>query len=122
MDMTSSLHLLRNALHIPDIEALVESQEHFRSRTPQGKMAILTTAKRMPQKSARLLDGGSVYWVIQNKIQARQAILDIEKEGDAGCRIYLDPQIIEVAPRAKRGSAINDWRYLQGWDRPKDLK
>ena len=79
--------------------------------------------RAIPKRIDELLDGGSLYWVIRRRIQVRQRILSIEKvedsDGRSHCRIFLDPDIIEVQRRGKR--PFQGWRYLESDDAPRDL-
>jgi len=79
--------------------------------------------RSVPKRVEELLDGGSLYWVIRRRIQVRQRILSIEKveesDGRSYCRIFMDPEIIEVQRRAKR--PFQGWRYLEADDAPRDL-
>lgn len=75
------------------------------------------------QADAILGAGGSIYWVIQGAIQARQQIAGFhELTGDDGirrCAILLDPDLIPVAKTRKR--PFQGWRYLTPADAPRDL-
>ncbi|GLK75351.1 lysophospholipase [Methylopila jiangsuensis] len=76
-----------------------------------------------PKRTAELLDGGSLYWVIKGAIQARQPLLDLRvQRGDDGierCAIILAPELIPVRPQPRR--PFQGWRYLPGADAPPDL-
>lgn len=121
--MTGSVHLLRTAYKIDDMRHLSDVQSSHRLQKRDGRDVVAMSTRRTPTRANELMDGGSVYWIIKNKIACRQEIIDIETvEVDADskrCFFYLDPTIHVVAPRAKR--AVQGWRYLEGWDRPKDL-
>ena len=121
--MTGALHILRTAVGIESLPQLYELQRHFEHATPSGHKSVVMTTRKRPSRCAELLDGGSVYWIIRHRVLCRQAILHMEDRDEPGetpaTIIYLSPQIIKVQPRNKR--AIQGWRYLQGWDRPKDI-
>lgn len=74
-----------------------------------------------PTRSAALLDGGSLYWVIAGQIAARQRLAGIDPhvrdDGTPACALRLDPQVIRVEPRPFR--PFQGWRYLA--DAPPDL-
>ncbi len=120
--MTASLHLLRTAVQIPDMHRLHEVQKNHQIATNEG-VTVVATTRRMPQRWEQLLDGGSIYWIIKHRIACRQEIRDIQqkddKAGGSYCQFLLNPQIIKVHPRPKR--AFQGWRYLEGWDAPKDI-
>ncbi len=84
---------------------------------------ILHTTRMVPKRSAELLDGGSLFWVIKGNIQARQKLLDIEEfkdsEGIKRCHLILDPEVILTHFQPKR--AFQGWRYLKYEDAPDDL-
>ena len=90
-----------------------------------GEPEVMDHVTRMfPRRRDELLDGGSLYWVIKRRIQARQSILDLDEvrgpDGIARCRIVLEPVIIptDTAPR----SAFQGWRYLKPEDAPRDAR
>lgn len=118
------VHLLRTAAGIKDLTELQAVQTHFRLRRHKswGEVMVLTT-RNTPKRAGELLDGGSVYWIVKNIIQARQPILDVEtikdQDGQRCCQILLDPKIIRVLPTAQR--AVQGWRYLEKQKSPKDI-
>jgi len=119
-----TIHLLRTAAGLKDLQELHSVQGHFRTRTVknQGKVVVVTT-RNTPKRSDDLLNGGSLYWIIKNAIQARQQILDIQTvidaDGEKSCQILLDPRIVRVLPVAQK--AVQGWRYLEGAKAPRDL-
>lgn len=76
-----------------------------------------------PRRRDELLDGGSLYWVIQGNIQIRQKILDIEQFNDAKgigrCRLVLGPDVVPTRWQPRR--PFQGWRYLKVEDAPPDL-
>ncbi len=75
-----------------------------------------------PKRAEELLDGGSLYWVIQGLVQVRQRIVgfdEVRVDDGAKCRISFDRKLIEteLAPR----KAFQGWRYLTEEDAPADL-
>ena len=120
------LHLLKlcvGADSIADLERWVE--ERVRERVSQGHPPRSRHITRMvPTRSAEILDGGSLYWVIKGQLAARQRILEIEPFVDADgigrCRLWLEPDVAPVSPRPMR--PFQGWRYLQEKDAPADLK
>ena len=119
--MTGSLNILRTAVQIKGMHHLYEVQKNLTTLTEYG-LGVISSTRRMPTRRAEILDGGSIYWVIKNKIQCRQAILGLDMIEESGerpfCQITLSPEIIRLHPRAKR--AMQGWRYLESWDAPKD--
>lgn len=82
------------------------------------------TTRMVPTRKDELLDGGSLYWVIKGKIQARQHLLDIRPfTDDAGikrCDLVLEPRLILTRYQPKR--PFQGWRYLKADDAPADVK
>ena len=78
----------------------------------------------MPRERDKLLDGGSLYWVVKGSIQCRQRIIDLRpvkgEDGISRCEIVLEPVIIRV--RSRRRGPFQGWRYLKGGDAPPDLQ
>jgi len=79
--------------------------------------------RMVPKRTAELLDGGSLYWVIRGEVMCRQRIRDVrpfrDKDGIGRCGIVLDPKVVLVTPRPYR--AFQGWRYLPVTDAPRDL-
>ena len=99
-------------------------QRRAKQRKREGGDARPMHVTRMtPRRAAELLEGGSIYWVIQRQIVARQRLVAIEpwqgKDGIPRCALVLDPKIVKVEPRPKR--PFQGWRYLTGEDAPPDL-
>lgn len=124
--MTSdSLHLIKLAVGIDDIGHLAAVQERRIAESlavgPVSRLFHVT--RNVPRRSAELLDGGSIYWVIKGRIRVRQRLLDIEDdvddEGRRFCRLMLNPERVETRPWPHR--AIQGWRYLPAESAPPDL-
>ena len=119
-----TIHLLRTAAGLKDLQELREIQAHFKTRSVRdlGQVVVVTT-RNNPKRSDDLLSGGSLYWIVKNAIQARQDILDIRRVTDADgqtlCQILLNPDIIRVLPVAQK--AVQGWRYLEAAKAPRDL-
>lgn len=114
------IHLIKLSVGTESVESLADWQAHA-GRQING---LHYHATRMwPRREAEVLDGSSIYWVIQGLIQCRQQIRALEPlEGADGvhrCAICLDPDIIRVAPSPRR--PFQGWRYLNPEDAPVDL-
>ena len=76
-----------------------------------------------PKRAEDILGGGSLYWVIKGQIGARQRIVGIEpfmdKDGIGRCRLWLDGEVVAVAPRPMR--AFQGWRYFEAKSAPQDI-
>jgi hypothetical protein len=79
--------------------------------------------RNTPRRAAEIVDGGSIYWVINRFLTARQRIVGIEdgkREDGTGCTdLLLDPTLIQVQARAVK--PFQGWRYLQASDAPADV-
>lgn len=85
--------------------------------------AVFHTTFQTPKRTADLLDGGSLYWVIKGLIQARQRLVGFDEgkkeDGSPCCLLLLDPEIIPVRPVPRR--PFQGWRYFDAADAPPDL-
>ncbi|HSK40312.1 MAG TPA: DUF1489 family protein, partial [Arenibaculum sp.] len=99
------LHLIRLAVGIRDIDHLASAQS-ARRHERDGVPVVHSFTKRMPRRPDEITDGGSLYWVIKGSVRCRQRVLGFEAaQGEGGepwCRLILDPELVEVLPRAKR--------------------
>ncbi len=115
------LNLVKLSVGTSSIDDLIAWQT---SRRAQGGDGLPRHVTRMwPKRADELLDGGSIYWVIQGVLQCRQRILRLDEvigqDGVRRCAIVLDPEIIRTATAQKR--PFQGWRYLPGADAPVDL-
>ncbi|MBO9426267.1 DUF1489 family protein [Labrenzia sp. R4_1] len=121
-----TLHLVKLCVGADSVESL---QAWIDFRVEQAHAAGLGahtthTTRMVPTRRDELLDGGSLYWVIKGKIQARQHLLDIRPfTDDAGvkrCDLVLEPRLILTQYQPKR--PFQGWRYLKAEDAPKDIR
>jgi hypothetical protein len=121
-----TLHLLKLCVGADSAESL---QAWIDFRVEQARNAGLPeetthTTRMVPTRKDELLDGGSLYWVIKGKIQARQHLLDIRPfTDDAGikrCDLVMEPRLILTRYQPKR--PFQGWRYLKVDDAPEDVK
>ena len=120
---TPPLNLMKLAVGIESPEHLAEVQKRRLSGARaggDGKLCHIT--RNTPRRSAELLSGGSIFWVIKGRIRVRQRLIDIEtdsdREGRRQCRLVLDPRLVAVA--AWRCRAFQGWRYLLPENTPPD--
>jgi hypothetical protein len=110
----SNLNISKVAVGCASLDALRARQEARRS----GGMVPIVT--RFRPKRADELIGGSIFWILQHRITARQTILGFaEREDDRRTIIQLDPELVPVRPQPKR--AHQGWRYLPPQDAPADM-
>ncbi|QFT31873.1 hypothetical protein FIV00_15375 [Labrenzia sp. THAF82] len=121
-----TLHLVKLCVGADSAESL---QAWIDYRVEQARLAgaeeVTTHTTRMvPTRKDELLDGGSLFWVIKGKIQARQHLLDIRPfTDDAGikrCNLVLEPRLILTQYRPKR--PFQGWRYLKMDEAPGDIR
>ena len=124
--MTSEpLHLIKLAVGIKDVAHLAGIQERRLSDSIAAGNGprLFHVTRNVPRRSAELLDGGSIYWVIRGRIRVRQRLLDVESdtdgEGRRYCRLMLAPELVETQQWPHR--AIQGWRYLPADAAPPDL-
>jgi hypothetical protein len=113
------LHLIKLAVGVRDLGHLAEIQAERAKAEPP----LRHRTRNSPKRGAEILDGGSIYWVINRAVLVRQRILDIRKDvwddGSACAGLVLDPVLVRVAARAMK--PFQGWRYLPAADAPPDL-
>jgi len=113
------LHLVKLCVGCRDIAHLAAFQKARREAT--GRNAHVT--RMVPRRAKEILDGGSLYWVINGMITVRQRIVAIEPfvddDGVKRCRLELDPELVPVRPVPRR--PFQGWRYLKDEDAPPDM-
>lgn len=116
-----SLNLLKTAAGLQEIDQLIDRQAGGRMEY-NGQNAVYAYTRYAPKRSAEIIEsGGSIYWILKNRIQVRQKILGFEMVQDPSgtwCKILVDPQLYLTVAKPKR--AIQGWRYMEGADVPKD--
>lgn len=113
------LHLIKLCVGVSELKEFEEwRREEQRARRPMQHVT-----RMFPKRSAEILKGGSIYWVIRGLISVRQRILNLEpitgRDGIQRCRIEFDSAYILVRPTPHR--AFQGWRYLKPSDAPPDL-
>ncbi len=110
----SLLHMSKVAVSCASIETL---KRRLEKRVRDGAVPVLT--RFMPKRAEELI-GGSLYWIVKQRIAARQTILGFDiRASDRKTIIRLDPELVPVRAMAKRGH--QGWRYLEAADAPPDL-
>jgi hypothetical protein len=110
-----SLHIIKLAVGIDTVPGLAARQAGL--PTP-----LRHRTRNFPRRAAEILDGGSLYWVINRIVSVRQRILDIEPgEREDGTRctdLLLDPSLVPVQPQFRK--PFQGWRYLPAAEAPAD--
>ena len=120
------LHLIKLSVGIDDNDHLMAVQDARRQQAQNMGLGdkLWHQTRHMPRRSAELLNGGSIYWVIKRFIRARQRIISIERqtneEGRAFCAIHLDTELVPVIPR--RQKSFQGWRYYKDEETPRDIE
>lgn len=110
----SRLHLSKVAFSCASLETL---RRRLEARVRDGVVPIVT---RFRPKRADELVGGSLYWIVRQRVAARQTILGFDtRKSDGKTIIRLDPALVTVRATARRGH--QGWRYLAEADAPPDL-
>lgn len=121
-----TVHMLKLCVGTASVEDLHEWQD---GKVAERKAAGLDPRPRhvtrmWPKRADELLDGGSLYWVMQGWITVRQAIEGFEEvrreDGIRRCAIVLSRELVPVVPRPR--AAFQGWRYLKPEDAPEDAK
>ncbi len=115
------VHLLKLSVGSESIDSLRAWQHHRSTQRSDGRYYHLT--RMWPKRADEILNGGSIYWVIQGVILVRQRVTGFEErigeDGIRRCAIFLDPALVRTEPLAKR--PFQGWRYLAPQDAPADL-
>jgi hypothetical protein len=114
-----TLHLLKLAVGSESLDTLRRWQEE-RARTHKP---LRHRTRHFPRRAAEILDGGSIYWVINRVITARQRVLDIveaaAEDGSKCTDLVLHPELVPVEGRLMK--PFQGWRYLDAKDAPLDV-
>lgn len=116
------VNLIKTAAGLQEIDQLIARQAQCKIRH-NGKQVVYAYTRYAPKRAGEIIKtGGSIYWILKNRIQVRQKILGFEMaKGDDGrdwCMIIVDPQLYRTVAVQRR--AIQGWRYLDEKDVPKD--
>ena len=113
------LHLTKLAVGVRDIEHIRALQAERAESDPP----LRHRTRHAPRRREEVLDGGSIYWVINGSMLARQRILDIiedQRADDSACTgLVLDPEVVPLVGRPTK--PFQGWRYLQPSDAPPDM-
>ena len=116
---------VRHVLHLIKLSVGSQSLDDLRrwqARHGAAHPPLHHRTRNFPRRAKEILDGGSIFWVINRMATARQRILDIvEATRDDGTRctdLVLDPLLVPVHGRFVK--PFQGWRYLDPKDAPMD--
>lgn len=113
------LHLTKLAVGVRDIAHLRALQAERAVRNPP----LRHRTRSFPRRASEVLDGGSIYWVINGSLLARQRVIDIiedsRDDGSTCAGLVLHPDLVPLAGRPTK--PFQGWRYLLPADAPPDL-
>ncbi len=118
------LHLVKLCVGARSLKDLIDWREEWLAEMRRRGLPaeFIHHTRQMPRERRALLAGGSLYWVINGFIEARQRILDIRADNDAEgrtrCALVLDDAVIATQARPRR--PFQGWRYLKPEDAPPD--
>lgn len=116
------LHLIKLCVGCESIEDLASWLDERRAAHGPGWEHAHVT-RMTPKRTAEILDGGSLYWVIKGDVRCREAILDLRpvrgSDGIDRCAIIMSGKPVPTRFQPRR--PFQGWRYLDAGDAPPDL-
>jgi hypothetical protein len=115
------INLIKLSVGSESVDTMTIWQAMPQAQGPDGLPRHIT--RMWPKRSAEILAGGSIYWVVKGLIQCRQHILRLDEitgsDGIRRCAIVLEPLLHRTQSATKR--PFQGWRYLKPEDAPPDL-
>ena len=106
-----TVHLKKLAVGISSIENLKDRQSFIFDTYGE----IINFTRNKPKRVDELIEGGSLYWIINRKVFVRQKILEIKsfvlEDGKKSAGIVLQNKLIRVRPVSMK--PFQGWRYYQ---------
>ena len=113
------VYLKKLAVGVKSLENLIERQKLIIETYGD----LLHFTRNRPKRVDELIDGGSIYWIVNRKVSVRQLILDVKsldrEDGKKSTGIVLQNKLIRVRPVPMR--PFQGWRYYQTSDVPPDI-
>ncbi|MFC3123916.1 DUF1489 family protein [Pseudoroseomonas globiformis] len=113
------LHIIKLCVGPRDVATLRSAQERRIKLDPP----LRHLTRMAPKRTAEVLDGGSLFWVVAGFVCVRQRIIEIRTEpsadGTPHSALVLDPELVAVAARPVK--PFQGWRYLEPDAAPHDL-
>ena len=114
-----TVHLKKLAVGISSIENLKDRQSFIFDTYGE----IINFTRNKPKRVDELIEGGSLYWIINRKVFVRQKILEIKsfvlEDGKKSAGIVLQNKLIRVRPVSMK--PFQGWRYYENEDVPPDI-
>lgn len=115
------MHLLKLSVGTESVDSLAAWHKTKRAQGPDGLPRHVT--RMWPKREPEILEGGSIFWVIQGFIRCRQRVLRFDEvignDGIRRCAFVLEPDLIRTTSAKRR--PFQGWRYLDPNDAPADL-
>ena len=109
-------------LHLIKLAVGARTPDDIRAYQAASRQKLRHSTRNFPRRAAEILDGGSIYWVVDRIVSVRQSITDIVQGdralGSKGCDLMLDPRLVRV--RGRFVKPFQGWRYLSAADAPAD--
>jgi len=116
-----TVHMIKLVVGVEDLDHFLEIQRSC-VVDYNGQPANAVRTRFKPKRADEVLDGGSLYRVIKNRIQCRQKIIgfDSYESPDKGTQtlILVEPEIIQTISTPKR--PFQGWRYFEPAAVPRD--
>jgi hypothetical protein len=120
-----TIHLIKLSVGPETLADLAARQtQRLKEMKRKGqKPELMHVTRHMPKRAEELLDGGSIYWVVNGWLCARQKLLELRpllRNGTRRCGLVYDKELVRITPRPHR--AFQGWRYFDPKDAPADLQ
>ena len=116
-----ALHMIKLVVGVQDLDEFLQIQRDS-VFDYNGVPANAVWTRYKAKRSEEILNGGSIYRVIKNKICCRQKVIGFEMtetaEKGTQCMIIVESDIIQTYSTPKR--PFQGWRYLEPASVPKD--
>ena len=119
------MHMKKLCVGVSTMDQLIES--NIRRSEPDhpktGDDFIYITTRSRPQQWKAMVEGGSLYWIIDRRLSCRQEIIDFregnKQDGTPAWHIDLKAEVIPVEMSWHR--PFQGWRYLDPKVAPRDV-
>lgn len=105
-------------LHLTKIAFGCDSLAMLQAQLAARNSEVRLTTRYHPKRAEEIV-GGSLYWILSNRLVARSPILRFEAAEGGRTDIVIAAMAIPVIPVPRR--VHQGWRYLDSADAPRDL-